>query len=272
MAAVDLWKSADGDWDADGSWESGAEPITGDVAILPNNSIVAVTSGLAQGAVDLDALITQPKYNQDIGTSGGHLVISAGRVLHEGGGMLYYTDGDGTTDLFIVNSAGGAVISGSVVTKIIVFKGNVTLDASLGAVSILDVSYVGAQASDAVVIIEQSAGTVTSLFMNGGNVTCSAAVTNLYIGAGTFTQKPNTELVTNIYQFGGTVNYKDATQATGVWKILGGMLDLGEVIVGTTDLVVDDLEIWPGARANIPKDLTSVTGGKLLDHTTIGRI
>lgn len=273
-AALDIWKSADGAWDNVASWESGVVPEAGDWVIFPANNTVSVTSGLDQDGILLASLITQPGYTGDIGLSGTHLQISATRVLHEGSGRLYFTDtADPGSDL-IINSPNGAVISGANVGKIIVFRGNVTLDSSLSAIDALMVTYLGSQASDAVVTVQDSAGTITAVLMNGGSIDNGAQVTTLTMQSGTFTQRPSTDKVVNIYQTGGSTKYKDNTAPAGLWKILGGMLDCSEVrLTAATKLVIADLEIWPGATAILPEDLVTVTaGGKLLDHTTMGRV
>lgn len=271
--ALDVWKSADGNWGVGASWASGFVPVNNDVVIFPANNTVSVTSGLDQDGVGLDAIIIQPGYVGDLGLSGTHLQISAARVLHEGSGRLYFTDTDDPGSDLIINSPNGAVISGADVGKVIVFRGNVTLDSSLSAIDALMVTYLASQASDAVVTIQDSAGTITAVLMNGGTVDNGAQITTLTMQSGTFTQRASTDKVVNIYQTGGSTKYKDNTPPAGLWKILGGMLDCSEVrLTAATKLVIADLEVWPGATAILPEDLVTVTaGGKLLDHTTMGR-
>lgn len=266
--ATRVWQSSDGDWSNTASWTGATVPISNDVAVFPDNNSVSVTSGLSQAAVDLDALIVHPGYTGDIATSGSHLTISADRVLHEGSGTLYYTDGNGITDLFILNASGGAaVVSGTSLTRVLAMRGQLTLDASMSSLTDLEVSFFNSRASDALVTIENGAGTITNLRMNGGTVVSSAVITNLYMQGGTLTQENPAGAITNINQLGGRVIYKSAS-TIALAQIMAGILDCGQ---DARALTITLLRLWPGASAIIPEDIVTVTaGGKLLERSTVG--
>jgi len=269
--ATRIWQSSDGDWGNTASWTTATVPITGDDVIFPSNNQVSVTSGLSQGAVDLASLVIHPGYGGDVGLTGTHLTISATKVLHEGTGTLFYTDGTGTTDRVIVNSTNkvnAATLSGSLLTRITVIRGKVTLDSALGAVSILESSFFASQSSDADVVIETGAGTITDLFMNGGQVDCGAAVTTLTQSAGKFIHNEAASgAIATINQTGGQLVYNDDGNIT-LANIMGGELDFGQ---NARTLTIAELKVWPGARVINPTDRITVTaGGQLLERTTIG--
>ncbi len=270
--ATRVWQSSDGDWDNAASWTGATVPVSNDVVIFPSNNSVSVTSNQGgQTAVDLDALIIHPSYNGDIGTSGTPLLISADKVLHEGTGTLYYTDGDGTTDHVIVNSTNrtdAAVFSGTSLSRITALRGKITLDSSLAALALLEVGYFTSRSSDANVVIETAAGAITDCYMSGGQVDCGAAVTNLYQSAGKFIQnEAAVSAITNIYQFGGQCVYNTDQNIT-LANILGGELDFSQ---NARQLTIALLKVWPGAKVINPTDRITVTaGGQLLARTTIG--
>ena len=275
MAIITVWQSADGDWDNNASWSGGVPPANGDTVIFPANNSVSVTSNQdGQGAVDLAALLIQPGYVGNIGSSGTHLIISADRIVHEGSGTLFYTDGAGTTDNVIVNAVGNAAaatFSGTSLTRIVVLGGKVTLDGSIAAVANLEVSYVNAMQSDAEVIIENGAGTITTLLMSGGIVSSSAVITTAYVSGGILIQVSTGGAITTLYCLGGTVRY-NTVSTLGEAQVLAGALDCRATKPsGASTLTISLLRVHAGAKAFIPTDLVTVTaGGSLLERVEYG--
>jgi len=267
--ATRVWQSSDGNWGNTASWTGAAVPVSNDIVIFPENNAVSVTSGLSQAAVDLDALITKPGYIGNIGSSGTHLSISADRVLHEGSGTLYYTDGDGTTDLVIVNALGNvaaAVFSGTALSRIVLLAGKTTLDASLAALTDLEIGFVNSPQSDAECVIENGAGTITNLLMSGGVVSSSAVITNAHLNAGILTQESVAGAITNLFLAGGICRYKTSTTLV-LAQLLAGVLDCREA----RSLTISTLRVHPGARALVPEDMVTVTaGGALLGRVEYG--
>ena len=105
MATVRTWVSTDGNWGTAASWSPSGVPDTGDTAIFPSTSTVAVTSGLNQTAVTLLLLYVDDGYLQDIGAVGNPLIISASSAIkHFGRGSFYWQTGTANTTAVYVDS------------------------------------------------------------------------------------------------------------------------------------------------------------------------
>jgi len=226
------WTNGAGDRDINTAtnWSGGAAPSNNENMIFqsgfssagsgPNVDMAALT------LIDLDKLIIDPGYTEDVGSSGGQLDISADHVWHRGSGKLWYKDGSGTTDLVTIDSTASSPttsvfdVSAGTVTRTQILRGGVTLASGVTATNV-DVGMRSSVPGDANVTIGAT-GTVTALNQWGGTCTCSRAVTTATINAGTLNQ--DTATITTLYVYGGRVNFKFTGTITTVY-LYGGILD-----------------------------------------------
>ena len=98
-----IWDGSaqDGNWDTVANWDTGAKPATNDDVII-NAGTDDITSGMAQGSVDLSSLYVGPNFKGTIGSAGGPLVIA---VSGTGTPVLTYASGGG--DSFITAGTNG---------------------------------------------------------------------------------------------------------------------------------------------------------------------
>lgn len=184
MSSV-TWVSTSGDWSSNASWSTGAVPVSTDDVFFIDNGAVSVSSGLAQGAVDLNSL-NVIDFTGNIGASGSPLVIGATYFRIGGSGENYIqNDLTGTEKVWVYshNRAAALSLTGNACARVVVLRGAVTIGA---AVTLLQVGYIDNEAADADVTISGVA--ISNVHQSGGRIrtTGGATVSTLYRAGGTF--------------------------------------------------------------------------------------
>lgn len=253
--ATNIWQGTDGNWDTGANWSNAAKPAANDVCIFPSTNSQSVTlNHTDENAIDVDLLMLAPGYVGSIGASGSYLYISADQVAHHGSGALWYRDGDGTTDEFLMDGPGTANLDGTSIANIRILRGTVTFAGSLAAPTLVEVGFTASQTSDANLIITAGAGTTVAMNQWGGSVTNASIVTTANVSAGIHTVTVD-GAITNLNMTGGTCRYDgSATIAAAVLR--GGVLDLSR---GDRLVTVTNLTIYPGADLKYNKETVTFT-------------
>lgn len=204
--------AADRDLGTAGNWTGATAPVSNDRAFFTSDVTSANSSpntGMADlTAVDLALLEIQDGYNQDIGSTGAPMDISAGIAHMFGAGTLYYKDGGGTTDFFLIDASRSRAsgiksleLSGTAVSNLANRRGWVDILASATVTTIAN-GHVGQATPDAKTTIG-SGCSVTNIFAFGGIVECaSTLVTGAHVHAGArYTQ--TTVVVPTLYVYPG---------------------------------------------------------------------
>jgi len=194
-----------------GNWSNGAPAATGRAFFTsdytsPNTSPNTTMAGLT--AIDLALLDVSEFYNQTIGGVGSAMQISADKVIHRGGGILYYKDGDLTTDSIVVDIGrsngvssvtASLSLSGATTTLVSCRRGNLVVEAS-STVAELVFGETGL-VSEIYGTINTGCTIATAATIYGGMVTCSSNPTVLRAFGGTWTQ--DTATITTIHVYAG---------------------------------------------------------------------
>jgi len=258
MATVRTWISTDGNWAAAGSWSPSGVPITGDTVILAGSSTASVTSGFAQGAIDLLLLYVDDSYLGNIGTSGTPLVIGATTIKHFGRGTFYLQDDTGTpatgSKIYVEsgNNSNAMILTVTgTVDMLTVSRGTVTI--SSGGPARLRVGALARGNRACRVTVGASGGAGYVFVYNGTlttNIGCSGGI--LYDGIWIHSAGE----ILDWKQFGGTMYFDAGTLTPGVdAAIFGGTFNAsrgnGIRTFGTTSgrLVVYP-KAEPGYRVN----------------------
>ena len=221
------------------SFDTNSLPASNDTVIFGSWGQGDVISSLSQTAVDLDLLQIQDSYFGRIGNHGNPLIISADLVIARGRGTLHYQDGNGTTDVMILDSdnlVNAAYIGGNTITRLRVMKGRVKLVTGIGTIADLEVSYRSNIDGDAYVDAgDLGALVVTDLRMDGGTLKVfGATIQNFTISAGLLDAYTlSTSGSTATYQTGGRVRWTDVPPVglsvawpTAEYHLMGGTLDI----------------------------------------------
>lgn len=188
-----VWAGTTSAWSTAGNWTGGVPVSNGRALFGASTSQQSALTGLGQAGVDLDYLQVNAAFLGAIGTSGSPLQIAADVVNFMGSGEFniesHNNAGALKIDVMNIKAANPGVIVriGSVsgaageVDKINVSRGNVMLTTATG-VDELNVGYVSNPGADAIVTVNQTAGTIARASVNAGLVTCNAAVTAAYVG------------------------------------------------------------------------------------------
>lgn len=133
MAGPHRWiATTPSNWQAS-SFDTNLLPASNEVVRFDGTGQGDVIGGLNQTTIDLDLLEVHDNYHGNIGDPGNPLIISADQVIMQGRGTLNYQDGDGTTDLVIVqsdNPVDAMRIMGGTVTRLRANAGRVVLGPS----------------------------------------------------------------------------------------------------------------------------------------------
>jgi len=229
--ATQIWAASDGVWDTGANWSGASKPGANDTVIFPANSTQAVTSGHTdENGVDVDLLWIQEGYNAAIGGSGSELYMSADKIIHEGGGALWFKAGDTVTDEVIINaqsSSSGmtnATLNGTGTTDytaITILRGKVALGATLSTLTTLTIGSRTNAATDASVTMA-AGSTATTVWQYGGTFANDSAITTLNLINGIINQ--DTATITTVNMFGGTLNFLFGGTITTVNQY-GGLFD-----------------------------------------------
>ncbi len=255
-----VWISTDGDWSNTASWDTAAVPVSSDTVIFDGiASVVSVTSGLNQSAVDLAELVVEPEYTGDFATSGAPLQIDTVQLTHRGSGAMYIQGGAGVIRNAVLDNPRGSLELGGVAMSLFVLEGNATILGSLASITRLYV--LGAQAR--VTVLSGSATTMPYIYMIDGTVACSRNISTLAtVNGGTLTldsRYPAGELSID----GGRVNFKCNTSGPDVARItvLNGTLHMAP---GRKPVTVADAMFAPWATI-IESPAALVTWTDLID-------
>lgn len=228
MADITYWTGAASEKvDLAGNWTNGVPVAADDYGVFDRGSVNVDPS---QGNIPaFGKMIIRPGYTGAIGGSGNKMTSSITEVIHQGTAALWLDDAAGTTaDVFIRCASSNVVVQlgGDTMTRIHLYRGDVTLDGGLGICAILKVGYVSNILSDVKCNIVTNGNVVTLCHQTGGRVILNKTITTLNVNGG-FIRVPITTsgVLTNVYQGGGRV------ENFGV----GAMTDL-HVDAGTFDL------------------------------------
>ncbi|MHC4867722.1 MAG: hypothetical protein ACYTEX_26930, partial [Planctomycetota bacterium] len=83
--AINNWQGTTDDWGTAGNWSDGV-PNLSDQVYIPRSSSQGIQSSMNQTAVDLDLLLVEPGYSQNIGADGNELTISTDVLKFFGSG------------------------------------------------------------------------------------------------------------------------------------------------------------------------------------------
>lgn len=250
-----------GDWSNAANWDPGGVPVSGDKVLLPSRTNVAITTGLSQGAVDLDLLFVEDGYTKDIATSSTALTISADKIIHRGKGTLYLAKGTAAIDEIVVAHTGSnqnlaLSYTGGGTAKLIASKGRIsipTLGDTIGELIIVDADMTVAGADATITTIWQAGGTLTiGEGINLATAIVSAGVLNAggdgYEGAGVI-----------LHMSGGIVNWDGLSTdleapILDIGNILGGLLNLTRNSLSKT---IRTLNLWPDGTIRYFPDRTT---------------
>lgn len=227
MAVTYFTGAVDGDF-TDNANFTGNAPGVGDTAICDRGSVDIDPS---QGNVAaFAALIIRPGYQGNVGATGNKMTSSIDKVIHQGTAELWLDDSAGTTaDVFIRCASSNVVVvlGGDTMTRIHLYRGNVTLDGGLGVCAILKIGYVSSMLTDVKCNIVTNGNAVTLYHQTGGNVTCNKTITTSHVGGGFLRVPINTSgVLTNVYQGGGRVENFGVGAMTDL-HVSSGTFDLG---------------------------------------------
>ncbi len=256
--ATKIWTgSVDGNFQTAGNWNGGV-PVSNDDAIVPSVATRSMDAGMDQsGAVDLDSLVVHRGYAGNIGSSGNPLKIAADKVLFMGAGEFWFENDITTDDVRIIAATPQTVVNlgGDTITSIAILRGKVTIDGTTGAIADLNVGYFTDRLNDSRVTIAASAGTLTSLFQDGGKLWAGNTITTAHAHAGELTKQGTTSIVTLEQHMGANVIYNSSGTIT-LARLRGGTLDLtqtGDVKAITT------LWLFPDSTFKEIQELHTVT-------------
>lgn len=260
-----LFIGSDGNWGIAGNWNPPGVPVSNDIAILNGYNDVAITSGLSQGAVDLDLLWIDDTYTSNIGTSSTALTILADKIVHRGKGTLYLARGSGLIDEILIAHTGSAqnlamLVAGPISAIVSVSRGRVSMP-SLGDFDIVDLAI-----GDADVTLGGGIfNSITNLRQIGGRLVVGDGfiISRIAISGGELLMQSDSTPAGSeqIHISGGIVKWEglageEAAPAISIANIYGGILDLTTTGVGKT---IDTIRIWPNGKLHYFPDLTTFT-------------
>lgn len=271
------WTSVDGDWASPHSWTTDGgddTPQSEDVVIFNGiYSNVSVTSGLNQTAgndatydTDLSYLFVDDTYTGDIGTSGSPLQLTADKIVFKGSGSFYFKSdsdaGGAITDHIVINSdnlSDAAFLdsdgNNDTITSIVVVKGDVTIQGSMGLLTRLGISYRKHPKTDARVHIESCSNAVNWAYCAGGVVDCNRAC-SMDMSGGQWTQ--DIDNFTTVHQHGGTIIYNTPQSAGNISQLwlTGGTFDMTR---NGNRKTINAAYIFPDGDIEYNEDLHTIT-------------
>lgn len=238
MAFDKVWVGTANDWNTTTDYSPSGLPTANQTLLMPNgNNNDATGTPAALKAVDLDLWRVDRAFGGQCGSDGAPVELSADVIELYGGQPVYFKDGDGTTDLMkICAESNQSIISldGSSITKIVADRGNITLKASIGAVTDLHIGNAGSS-TDVRMLLAEGGGGVTNVRQGSGFVDSKQAAATLDLSGGTWRQDKAT-ISAAAYVYGGTLDFR-----------FGGTIPL--------------VELWPGGTINAEEtsDVKTIT-------------
>lgn len=246
-----------------------------DTGVTPGNNEVAIFDGTGQGdclggslaAIDLDALQVDDAYEGDIGADGNPIIISADVVTYQGRGTMVYQDGNGTTDLMIVDSVNlqdAVKISGATITRMRVLSGRVDfLSTWSGTMTLLEL----APRNFNGVTVDFGAdttGEVLRVLMNGGllkgDIFNGVGSHDAVLTGGTWIADVTTDGTVVID--GATVIWNSPTTSAGVAILWGGNVHLMSGVLDARqggNKTLSNLYLWEAGTFLYNDDKMTVT-------------
>ena len=256
MAIIER-NSTSADWNLGTAWVGGTAPAGTDTALINATAAVQdITTDLGTIAA-IAKLDIRPGYTGKIGGAANYLTCSFDVIHHVGTAELWVSDAAGTTDDVFIQCLEPSTIvhlAGATMTRIRLNRGNIAIDATMGAIALLTVGYVNSRGSDVKLAIDSNAGTVTEYIQNGGRVSAANVLTDAYINGGEFRQT-GTKSITNLNVGpGARVNYDSSGTIAWLRCGPGSFTDLGDRALTVTDSVFD-----PGSVVKFDADLVTFT-------------
>ena len=249
-----FWLGDSGDLNAGSNYTGGTKPLAGDRLFFAAKHPNPPTSNLnALAAVGLSFVQFGAGFPSDVGTPTEPLELSATKVVHEGAGTVCLKDGGSTTGLVIIDSPSpgvAAVVAGDI-TRLNVVRGLLRGTSDLDSVSVLEVQRL------AKALIDEGAGAIAQAFNDGGEVTCSAAVTALLNSAGRWLQK--VEEIATGHVPGGSLVYNSPASTGTMGTVYVGSRGVLDLLQNTEVKAIGTLMAAPGAQVKYNKDLTTIT-------------
>lgn len=273
-----IWTGAvDGDWNNTGNWSGGQLPADGDDVIVQAGAGAMTTNLDRSGGsgLRLNLFVTDPGFTNNIGASGSPLTLNADRVVHRGTGTFWFRDKAGT-DLFttqeiVVDSdaTGEAMhVDGDNVERLLILKGNVTVESSAAPIGLVEVSYRSVPQTDARLTVNSGAGVIETMFVMGGLTTCNARVRTMVASGGVVTQ--DVAPIETLVLSGATVIYNTPRGSSDDGAIVTAHLMRGTLDFTRTGVkkLIRSLFLWPGATFQRNASLTTITDKKFMGDTT----
>ena len=243
-----------------GSFDTNLLPASNEIVRFDGSAQGDCIGGLNQTAVDLDLLEVHPSYYGRIGVEGNPLIISADEVILQGRGTTHYQDGDGTTDLMIVDSDNlqqAVKLYSGTFTRVRLLKGRTVLGPLFSTViTDLEVGSRGQPDTDVRLDgLRSSLSTFTRFRMNAGYVTGIAGISS--VGSGQYamvsggTWRCGGLFGNPLLLSGGLVIWDSLVSSAGATLL---QVDPVHIMGGTLDArlggpkQIDDLYLWPEAQ------------------------
>lgn len=265
--AINYYQLSNGLW-AVANWSLGHVPETPDQAIVPATIEVSI-AGTDQKGLRPTSLEFARGFKFNIGANGDPLIIDSPKITHYGSGSLWLKSDDNGdaefTDWVLIDSdnmINAATLDGEYMQRITVQKGNVTLAATLGTVTLpgqVDVTYRNNPSSDAIVTINCALLALTGrLNMMAGLCTTNAAIPIGNATGGIWTHSNvNSRVVTTANISGtGTLRYNSTGVMVTANVSRGGTLDL---LNNNLFKTVTTINLFPGGTLIYNEDLFSGT-------------
>ncbi len=249
------WGSADGNLNVSTSW-NGTIPTGSESWFFPSiNNQDVLTNKTDLTALTPTLFYVDKNFGGIIGSDGAPVETSPATLKMYGGSALHFRDGGGTTALVVIacrNSGTIVTLDGTTITKVVILRGNVTIQSSAATIVDVEMGWINNRQTDAKLTIKSSA-TVTNLKAFGGNVVSNGLVTNMLIDGATVTQ--DTITATNVDIYSGRFNYN-----------FGGTITLLNLRGGHTDFTlndktktVTDTNRFPNSKFSFDDDTTVFT-------------
>ena len=254
--ATCIWQSQDGDWSNTESWSTGTVPagVGVDAAIFTGASQHPVVSGLDNDGVALTMLRIQPEYRGDIGNEQNPLKLISTKVVHKGGGTLWYEDGAGTTALMIIDTPAGhpgVVFMGGVITRVQIVRGMMICGSAAGLIT-----WLGMSTDAAVLHTRRGSGGIAGLHMAAGRASIASDVV-MFMRGGHATIPNDAPSIATWMQLGGTtIDFSQGATLT-LLMLLGGIFDTTKRVQGTR--TITNARVWPGADFRYVEDRITIT-------------
>jgi len=244
MAVDTIWKATSAQpVNTAAAWSSGV-PLASEVALFPSGGTFDAT-GASMSTTKVAEIIVDRGFSGVIGSTGTTWTISATLVRFYGSGGFYMTDGTNTTDMVIIDAASPSTpvqLDGSFFTRVIVMRGNVTIN---GTVTNLSVGSHSGGNADATVTIN-SGGVVTNVYQQSGTVMSSSTSghTIWNVNGGTATRNAGGAITNMRIGQGGSMLYRSTSTIAAAELQPGGLLDASQLNDGLT---ITELVEWPGS-------------------------